>query len=56
MPPGSAPDTASVSPASAFVSVMVAEASVVLPISGSPMRVSVSAIATAVPFSVNVVR
>ena len=29
---------------------------VVLPISGSPMRVSVSAIATGVPFSVNVVR
>jgi hypothetical protein len=44
------------SPACGFVSVMVAEAISVLPKSGSPMSVSVSAIATGVPFSVNVVR
>ena len=55
MPPGSGRMAVSRSPICGFVSVMVAEA-IVLPISGSPMRVSVSAIATAVPFSVNVVR
>jgi hypothetical protein len=53
MPPGSAPEAASRSPACGFVSVMVAEARVVL---SSVISVSVSAIATGVPFSVNVVR
>ena len=56
MPPGNGRVAVSRSPICGFVSVMVAEAISVLPKSGSPMSVSVSAIATGVPFSVNVVR
>ena len=54
MPPGNGTVTVSRSPASRFVSVMVAETSSVL--SRSLMVVSVSAIGIGAPFSVNVVR
>jgi hypothetical protein len=54
IPPGNAPLTASRSPVCGFVSVIVAETRLVL--SASAMVVSMSAIATAAPFSVKVVR